>query len=232
MTAKQIAIVVGAGPGLGNALVRRFAAAGMSVAAVSRRGGAPTLDENSDRVRGYACDATIGEQVKATFVRIAQEIGPPDLVVFNVGTWDRAGILDISDELFEQAWRTGCFAGFLVGRAAARAMMPQGRGTLIFTGATGSIRGSGGFAAFAVPKFGLRALAQSMARELGPKGIHVAHVIIDGMIASERTRAYAPPGPDATLDPDAIADTYVALHDQPRSAWTHEIDLRPWSEKF
>src|SRR5262245_32552528 len=185
MSEKQVAIVVGAGPGLGNALVQRFAEAGMAVAAVSRKGVAPEPRQRSAVPRGYACDATSSDQVKTTFERVAAELGPPDLVVFNVGTWDRAGILEISDELFVQAWRTGCFGGFLVGRAAAEAMLPRGRGTIIFTGATGSIRGSAGFAAFAVPKFGLRALAQSMARELGPKGVHVAHVIIDGMIGQE-----------------------------------------------
>ena len=220
-------MVVGAGPGLGDALVRRFAAAGMSVAAVSRRGVAPQPDGNGDRIRGYAADATLPGQVAATFARIAAELGPPDLVVFNIGTWDRAGILDISTELFERAWRTGCFAGFLVGQAAAAAMLPRGSGTIIFTGATGSIRGSAGFAAFAVPKFGLRALAQSMARELGPKGVHVAHVIVDGMIENSGDG-----DPKKSLTPAAIAEAYDALHRQPPSAWTHELDLRPAGETF
>jgi NAD(P)-dependent dehydrogenase (short-subunit alcohol dehydrogenase family) len=227
VTGSEVAVVVGVGPGLGEALVLRFAAAGMRVAAISRRGLVPEWNGDRDRIRGYAADATVAGQVKATFARIAAELGPPDLVVFNVGTWDRGAILDISDELFEQAWRTGCFAGFLVGKAAAAAMLPRGRGTIIFTGATGSIRGSAGFAAFAVPKFGLRALAQSMARELGPKGVHVAHVIVDGMIDNsgdaESTK---------TLIPTAIAEAYHALHRQPRSAWTHEIDLRPADENF
>src|SRR5262249_39611535 len=142
-----------------------------------------------DHVRGYACDATVGEQVRSVFGRIGDELGPPSLVVFNVGIWDRGGILEISDALFEQAWRTGCLAGFLVGRAAAAAMLDQGHGTIIFSGATGSIRGGAGFAAFASPKFALRALSQSMARELGPKGIHVAHVVLDGMIAEDGSPA-------------------------------------------
>jgi NAD(P)-dependent dehydrogenase (short-subunit alcohol dehydrogenase family) len=136
------------------------------------------------------------------------------------------GILEISEELFEQAWRTGCFAGFLVGRAAAAAMLGQGSGTIVFSGATGSIRGGAGFAAFASPKFALRALAQSMARELGPKGIHVAHVVLDGMIADEESSS------ECLLQPDAIAETYYQLHRQARGAWTHELDLRPSSEKF
>lgn len=227
MTASEVAVVVGVGPGLGEALVLRFADAGMSVAAVSRKGLAPQSDGDHRRIHGYAADATDAGQVKTTFARIVAELGPPDLVVFNVGTWDRAAILDISDELFERAWRTGCFAGFLVGRAAAVAMLPRGTGTIIFTGATGSIRGGAGFAAFAVPKFGLRALAQSMARELGPKGIHVGHVIVDGMIdnAGQADSMTA-------MGPTAIAEAYHALHRQPRSAWTHEIDLRPARETF
>jgi NAD(P)-dependent dehydrogenase (short-subunit alcohol dehydrogenase family) len=227
MTEAEVAVVVGAGPGLGNALVQRFAEAGIAVAAVSRRGIVPELQQRSGVVRGYACDATMGDQVKTMFARVMAELGPPDVTVFNVGTWDRAGILEISDELFMRAWRTGCFGGFLVGRAAAEAMVPRGRGTIIFTGATGSVRGGAGFAAFAVPKFGLRALAQSMARELGPKGVHVAHVIVDGMIEQE---GGAPQ--EGVLKPSEIAEAYYHLCRQKRSAWTHEIDLRPSIEKF
>ena len=135
---------------------------------------------------------------------------------------------------FEDGWRAGCFGGFLVGRAAARLMAPAGRGTILFTGATASLRGSANFAGFAVGKFGLRALAQSMARELGPKGIHVAHVIVDGMIEAEHRagRKRSENAPDALLDPNAIAEAYWQLHRQPRNAWTHELDLRPWLEKF
>lgn len=227
MTDREVAIVVGTGPGLGNALVRRFAEAGMSVAAVSRKGSTPEAPEYRDLVHGYACDATIGDQITEMFAQVTKDLGQPDLVVFNVGTWDRAGILDISDKLFEEAWRTGCFGGFLVGRAAAASMLPFGRGTIIFTGATGSIRGGAGFAAFAVPKFGLRALAQSMARELGPKGVHVAHVIIDGMINEDGEA-----GSGDGMAPTAISEAYYQLHRQQRSAWTHELDLRPAGEKF
>jgi NAD(P)-dependent dehydrogenase (short-subunit alcohol dehydrogenase family) len=223
----DVALVFGSGAGLGHALVRRFADAGMSVAAISRKGLAIDVERYRDAVRGYACDATITEQVDGVFTRAAAELGPPSVVIFNVGTWDRAGILDISDAMFERAWRTGCFAAFLVGRAAAAAMLPMGQGTIIFSGATASIRGSAGFAAFAVPKFGLRALAQSMARELGPKGLHVAHVILDGMIAQEDQ-----PASQIHLMPDAIAESYYQLHRQEKSAWTHEIDLRPAHEKF
>ena len=227
MTEAAVGIIVGAGPGLGNALVDRFADGGMAVAAVSRKGNAPELRQRDSVVRGYACDATVTDQVRSMFARVAAELGPPELVVFNVGTWDRAGILEISDELFVQSWRTGCFGGFVVGRAAAEAMLPRGRGTIIFTGATGSLRGGAGFAAFAVPKFGLRALAQSMARELGPRGIHVAHVIVDGMIALPGS-----PPQEGFLKPEEIAEAYYQLHSQKRSAWTHELDLRPSIEKF
>jgi NAD(P)-dependent dehydrogenase (short-subunit alcohol dehydrogenase family) len=227
MAEKEVAIVVGVGPGLGNALVTRFAEGGMTVVAVSRRGIVPKISPGAGAVRGYTCDATMSDQVKAMFATLEQEVGPPDVVVFNVGTWDRASVLQISDELFMHAWRTGCFGGFLIGRSAAEFMLPRGRGTIIFTGATGSIRGGAGFAAFAVPKFGLRALAQSMARELGPKGIHVAHVVIDGMIGEEGKATE-----EGVLKPADIAEAYYQLHRQKRSAWTHEIDLRPSSEKF
>jgi NAD(P)-dependent dehydrogenase (short-subunit alcohol dehydrogenase family) len=198
----------------------------MSVAAVSRRGGAPVGDKYRDKVHGYACDATIGSEVAALFTKVTADLGPPDVVIFNVGTWDIASIADITEEMFEATWRIGCFGGFLVGRAAARSMLPRGKGTILFTGATASMRGGANFAAFAVPKFGLRALAQSMARELHPKGIHVGHVIVDGMIGQEGAAS------PARMTPSAIAESYYALHRQERSAWTHEIDLRPFSEKF
>jgi NAD(P)-dependent dehydrogenase (short-subunit alcohol dehydrogenase family) len=224
MITREVAVVVGAGPGLGNALVGRFVEAGMRVAAVSRRGVAS--EAHGDLVRGYSCDATVGEQVRNVFERVEGEFGPPSLVVFNIGIWDHGGILDISEELFERAWRTGCFAGFLVGRAAAASMLNRGSGTIIFSGATGSIRGGARFAAFASPKFALRALAQAMARELGPKGIHIAHVVLDGMIAQEDSPL------ESLLQPAAIAEAYYQLHRQNRTAWTQELDLRPSSEKF
>ncbi len=229
MTEQQIAVVVGAGPGLGSALVHRFARAGMTVAAVSRSGGhvAATPEPDRKRVLGLNCDATQRAQVTATFAKIESELGIPDLVVFNIGTWDRGSILDLSEELFCQAWRIGCLAGFLVGQSAARTMLPRGKGTILFTGATASIRGGSGFAAFAVPKFGLRALAQSMARELGPKGLHVAHVIVDGMIAAEGNSSS-----QSALAPKAIAEVYYDLYRQERTAWSHELDLRPMDEKF
>jgi NAD(P)-dependent dehydrogenase (short-subunit alcohol dehydrogenase family) len=176
-------------------------------------------------VRGYACDVTREADVEAVFARSLPDLGSPRLVVYNAGVYRPGKVTEISAEDFERCWRVGCFGGFLVGRAAARAMLAQAGGTIIFTGATASLRGGAGFANLAVGKFGLRAVAQSMARELGPRGIHVAHVIVDGQIGSED-------GGDAKLEPDAIAENYLALHRQHRSAWTQELDLRPWVEKF
>ncbi len=233
---KEVAVVVGAGPGLGWALVKRFADAGMHTVAVARQPAkleALLQTEPRSNVRLRACDATQPSAVATLFDDIDKEFGHPTVVVFNAGTYEPGGILDISAEAFERCWRVGCYGGFLVGQAAARVMVPVGNGTIIFTGATASLRGGAGFANLAVPKFGLRALAQSMARELGSKGVHVAHVIIDGQIASDRNAHLAAQrGSASLLPPDAIAETYYDLHRQPRGAWTHELDLRPWVEKF
>jgi NAD(P)-dependent dehydrogenase (short-subunit alcohol dehydrogenase family) len=164
---------------------------------------------------------------------VAAELGTPACVVFNAGGWARGSIVDLEPAAFERSWRAACFGGFLVGQAAARLMASSGSGTILFTGATASLRGGSGFAAFAAGKFGLRAVAQSMARELGPKGIHVAHIVIDGQIASPRYQQLASErGPDALLEPAAIAQTYWDLYRQPRSAWTFELELRPWVERF
>lgn len=231
----SVAVVVGAGPGLGAALSRRFAQGGLKVAAARRRQGeAETLAQEIGG-RAYACDATQREHVDALFAAVAEDLGTPELVVFNAGAFQPAGVLDIDPEQFERCWRVGCLAGLHVGQAALQAMLPQGRGTIIFTGATASLRGGKNFANLASPKFALRALAQSMAREFHPQGIHVAHTIIDGQIQNEaRGGNYgeAQRGADALLKPEAIAEAYWQLHQQPRSAWTHELDLRPWVETF
>jgi len=183
--------------------------------------------------RAYACDATDARAVDALFAAVGRDLGAPALVVYNAGAYMRGGILDIDPADFERCWRIGCLGGFLVGQAAAKRMVPAGRGTIIFTGATASLRGSAGFVNLAMPKFGLRAVAQSMARELGPRGIHVAHSIIDGQIAGERPGYRAEErGADAVLAPAAIAEAYYQVHLQPRSAWTLEFDLRPCMEKF
>ncbi len=230
---KPVAVVVGVGPGLGSAVARRFAAAGMTVA-VARRQAAQSVglaEEIGGRV--YACDAAERDSVEAMFATIDRELGRPQVVVYNAGAYQPGGILEIEAADFERCWRVGCLGGFHVGQAAARRMVEAGEGTIIFTGATASLRGSAKFVNLAVPKFGLRALAQSMARDLGPRGVHVAHSIIDGQIAGERPSHSAEErGADAVLAPEAIAEAYYQLHAQPRSAWTQELDLRPCLEKF
>jgi NAD(P)-dependent dehydrogenase (short-subunit alcohol dehydrogenase family) len=236
MSNSQTAIVVGVGPGLGLALVKIFARAGMAVAMAARgeqRLAALQSEDLGDGVKAYACDSTDQDAVTALFEHVSAELGEPDLVVYNAGAFRPGGILDIDAEAFERCWRVGCLGGFLVGQAAARRMVPRGAGTILFTGATAALRGSAKFANLAVPKFGLRALAQSMARELGPQGIHVAHVVIDGQIESERSHHLLEErGPDSLLQPEDIAETYLHLHRQAKSAWTQELDLRPWVESF
>jgi NAD(P)-dependent dehydrogenase (short-subunit alcohol dehydrogenase family) len=236
----ETAIVVGAGPGLGSALVRRFARAGMKVAAARRDAGRldGLVKESGDAGRAYSCDATDDASVTALFTRVAKELGTPRLVAYNAGGFVRKSVLETTQEEFERCWRNACLGGFLVGREAARAMLAAkagGRhnGTIVFTGATASLRGGANFLNLAVGKFGLRALAQSMAREFQSQGIHVAHVIIDGQIESDRPgRSAAERGADAVLSPAAIAEAYHQLHLQAPSAWTLELDLRPYTEKF
>lgn len=230
---KETAVIVGVGPGLGAALVRTFASDGYTVVAAARSALAlPAFEEDAGRVVPIDCDATEPADVDRVF-EAAAELGPLEVAVFNAGTFVRGNILETNPAEFERCWRVGCFAGFLVGQAAAHRMVDRGSGTILFTGATASLRGGAGFVNLASPKFGLRAVAQSMARELGPKNVHVAHVIIDGQIRSERyAHLESERGPDSLLDPDAIAAQYLALHHQHRSAWTHELDLRPWREKF
>ncbi len=230
------AVVVGAGPGLGWHLAKRFARAGMAVAVAARdRDKLEGLlsQEPEAAIWAYQCDAAVAGDVHSLFHSIDRDLAGPDLVVSNVGAFEPARVLEATPEQFERCWRVGCLSGFLVAQAAASRMVERGQGTLLFTGATASLRGGAGFANLAVPKFGLRALAQSLARELGPQGVHVGHVVIDGQILSERYRHLAKErGPDALLDPEAIAETYYQLYRQPRSAWTHELDLRPWVEPF
>jgi NAD(P)-dependent dehydrogenase (short-subunit alcohol dehydrogenase family) len=171
-------------------------------------------------------------EVDAAFETAERRLGPLACTVFNAGAYRPGSILDIAPDDFEHCWRVGTFAGFLIGQAAARRMVARGSGTILFTGATASLRGGAGFANLASPKFALRALAQSMARELGPRGVHVAHVVIDGQIGEPAAGSDADRLPDSRLAPDAIAEAYVGLHRQHRSAWSQEIDLRPWAERF
>ncbi len=238
MADREIALIAGVGPALGASLGRVFGAEGMGVALAARDKDnlAPFVEEIGGlggEARAYGCDVAEQGEVDSLFERVGKDLGEPDIVVFNAGTFIFKGILETEADEFESCWRIGCLGGFHVGQAAARVMAPRGSGTILFTGATASLRGGARFHNLAVPKFGLRALAQSMARELGAQGVHVAHVIIDGQILSERWADVAKEKPDdGLLAPDAIAQNYLNLHRQHRSAWTHEIDLRPWSERF
>jgi NAD(P)-dependent dehydrogenase (short-subunit alcohol dehydrogenase family) len=242
MDKPPVAVIAGVGEGLGFALARRFAQGGCNVALAARsadRVARLALEIGKAGGKAFAAPTDLREEqeVMALFDALESEHGPVEVAVFNAGANFRASILDTPADLFEKVWRLGCYAGFLFGREAARRMAPRGKGTILFTGATASIRGGAQFAAFAAAKNGLRAVAQSMARELGSKGLHVAHVVIDGMIDSAATKSRFPErvqglGPDALLDTAAIAELYWQLHAQPRSAWTFEADLRPWSEKF
>jgi NAD(P)-dependent dehydrogenase (short-subunit alcohol dehydrogenase family) len=241
MTAK-VALVIGAGDALGGAIARRFAREGFIAVGVRRQQDKLTalveaIEAEGGKAFGFGCDARKEEEVIALYDRIEAEIGPIEVCVFNIGANVRFSISDTTARVYFKVWEMGCFAGFLTGREAARRMEPRGRGTILFTGATASVRGREGFSAFSGAKHALRALAQSMARELGPKGIHVAHTLIDGpidtqWIAENFPESYARKAHDGILNPDHIADNYWHLHTQPRDSWTHELDLRPWSESW
>lgn len=233
----EVAVVIGVGSGLGMALVRCLAGAGFTVVAAARDGDRlrALVAETGPAgpVEALACDAAEPGQVAALFSHVAATHGTPSLVIHNVGVLARGKLAELTPAAFESAWRSITLGGFLVGQAAAGLMRPAGRGTILFTGATSALRGKAGFAAAAAARAGLRALAQSMARELGPEGIHVAHVVIDGGIARPELAArIAELPPDSLLDPDAIAASFLALHRQQRSAWTQELDLRPYRESF
>ena len=240
--ARPVALVVGAGDSTGGAIARRFARGGFTVCATRRNLEKlqPLLDEiraAGGEAHGFASDARNEDEVGALFDDIEGRIGSIEVLVFNIGANVQSSIMEETARKYFKIWEMACFAGFLNGRKAARCMAPRGRGTILFTGATASLRGSAGFAAFAGAKAALRALAQSMARELGPRGIHVAHVVVDGAIDTEFIREnfperYALKDKDGILNPDHIAENYWMLHTQPRDAWTHELDVRPWMEKF
>ena len=235
-------LVIGAGDATGGAVARRFAREGY-VACVTRRSEeklAPLVERIASEGRkahGFGSDARKEEEMVALVDRIEREIAPIEVAVFNVGANVRFDVTETTARVYFKVWEMACFGGFLMGREVARRMLPRGRGTIIFTGATASLRGRAGFAAFAGAKHALRALAQSMARELGPKGIHVAHPIIDGAIDTDFIRTtfpdlYARREEGGILDPEHIAEAYWQLHLQPRDAWTHEMDLRPWTESW
>ncbi|MDX2171123.1 MAG: SDR family oxidoreductase [Deltaproteobacteria bacterium] len=242
MSAPGVALVVGAGDGLGSAIARRFARAGHHVC-VARRHAEPlaplcgTIAEAGGKASAFGVDARQEDAVIALFDRIESEIGPIEVAVHNIGANVWFPIRETTVRKYTKVWEMACLSLFLVGREAARRMGPRGRGTILFTGATASLRGRAQLAAFAGAKHALRALAQSMARELGPEGIHVVHVVIDGPIDMPWIRQNFPDlvaqrPADGLLNPDDIAETYFALHQQARSAWSFEIDLRPWVEPW
>jgi NAD(P)-dependent dehydrogenase (short-subunit alcohol dehydrogenase family) len=229
MPQQQSCIVLGVGPGLGAAVARRFAKAGFAVALAARDAGrlapiAKDIEGAGGTVRAYAVDATDEAQVVGLFDEAEADLGPAGVAVYNASGRVRKGIAEIEAPEFVEAWMRACYGGFLLGREAARRMLPRGAGTILFTGATASVKSYAGSAGFAVGKYGLRALAESMARELQPKGIHVAHFVIDGAIGTDQG--------DARLTPDAIAESYYQTHAQHRSAWAWEVALRPWVERF
>jgi NAD(P)-dependent dehydrogenase (short-subunit alcohol dehydrogenase family) len=242
MSQKKAVLVIGAGDATGGAIARRFAREGY-VACVTRRSAdklRPLVEQiqaEGGEAHAFGSDARVEEEMVALVEGIERDIAPIEVAVFNIGANVRFGITETTARVYRKVWEMAAFGGFLMGREAAKVMLPRGRGSIFFTGATASVRGGSGFAAFAGAKHALRALAQSMARELGPKGIHVAHPIIDGAIDTEFIRENFPERyqlkeQDGIIDPNDIADAYWMLHQQPRTAWTHELDLRPWMEPW
>ncbi len=242
MAAPKAALIVGAGDATGGAIARRFAREGY-IACVTRRSAdklqplIQRIEAEGGQARGFGSDAREEAQVIDLVATIERDVAPIEVAVFNIGANVRFPITETTERVYRKVWEMGALAGFLMGREVAKAMLPRGRGTILFTGATSSLRGGAGFAAFAGSKHALRALAQSMARELGPQGIHVAHVVIDGaidtaFIAERFPERYALKPRAGILNPESIAEAYWQLHCQPRDAWTHELDLRPWIEPW
>lgn len=240
-----VALIVGAGDYIGAAIAKRFAREGFTVCLGRRNGDklAPLIDEIAaagGTAHGFTMDARDEDSTAQVFAQIEAEIGPLEVVIFNVGGNVRFPILDTTARVFRKVWEMACFAGFFSGREAARYMVPRGRGCIFFTGASASMRGNAGFAAFAAGKAGLRALAQSMARELGPKGIHVAHLVIDAGVDTAFVRdLWTKQGkdpdqmpPDSLMNPDSVANAYWTLFGQSRDAWTFEMDIRPYGETW
>jgi NAD(P)-dependent dehydrogenase (short-subunit alcohol dehydrogenase family) len=241
----KVCLIVGAGDYIGAAIARRFAAGGYTVCLGRRNGdkNAALVEEiqaAGGRAHSISVDAREEQQVIDCLSSIERDIGPLDLVIFNVGGNVHFPLVETSERVFRKVWMMACLGGFLTGREAAKHMLPRARGSIFFTGATASLRGGSGFAAFASAKFGLRALAQSMARELGPQGIHVAHLVIDAGVDTEFVRErLAAKGIDHSelaentlMNPDSVAEAYWQLHQQSPDAWTHELDLRPFGENF
>ena len=242
MSEPKIALVVGAGDATGGAIARRFSREGYTVCVTRRKvekleGLVATIEAAGGSVRAFGSDARREEQTVALIDEIERDIGPIDVAVYNIGGNVCFPIAETTARVYFKVWEMCAFGGFLMGREVAKRMEPRGCGSILFTGATASLRGGDGYAAFASGKHAVRALAQSMARELGPKGIHVAHVVIDGaidtqFIAEMFPERYALKDRDGILDPEHIAEAYLMLHNQPRSTWTFEMDLRPWIETW
>jgi NAD(P)-dependent dehydrogenase (short-subunit alcohol dehydrogenase family) len=238
----RVALVIGAGDSTGAAIARRFAKEGY-IACVTRRGAdkltslVKSIEDAGGRAYGFGSDARKEEEVIALINQIERDVGPIEVLVFNIGANVPCSILEETARRYFKVWEMACFSGFLNAREVAKRMVLRGHGTILFTGATAGLRGSANFAAFAGAKHALRALAQSMARELGPKNIHVGHVVVDGAIDTEFIRTsfperYALKSKDGILSPDHIAENYWYLHTQPRDAWTFELDLRPYMEMW
>ena len=228
----ETALIVGAGSGLSAALARLFAKEGMSVALAARRPDklAPLVAETD--ARAYGCDASRPEEVALLFATLTADLGAPDLVVYNPSYRSRGAITELDPGEVLRTLLVTCYGGFLVAQAASQAMLARGSGSILFTGASASIKGYARSAPFAMGKFGLRGLAQSLARELAPQNIHVGHFVLDGGIRQPDDGRAAGRGPDGLLEPDAIAAAYLQIHRQHRCAWTWEVELRPWTETF
>lgn len=225
----EIALIVGTGPGLSASLARLFHEEGMRIALAARNPDKLEALKTQTGALTYRCDAGDAAAVNALFDNVEKDLGLPDVVVYNPSARVRGPVVDLDPEAVRNAWTVSCFGGFLVGQAAARRMLARGSGSILFTGATASVKGFANSSSFAIGKFGLRGLAQSMARELAPRNIHVAHFVIDGSILEN---AAQPNEGERRLNPDAIAQTYLFAHRQARSAWTWEFEVRPWVEKF
>jgi len=244
VTTTPACLIIGAGDGVGAAVARAFAREGLAVCVTRRprhldklEALAATLRAEGGMAHAYGVDARNEADMIALIDRIEAEVGPLEVVVFNIGANVRFSVVETTAQVYSKVWEMAALAGFFTGREAARVMGPRGRGTILFTGATASTRGAAGFSAFAGAKAALRQLAQSLAREMGPKGVHVAHVVIDGMIDGSFARSLVPDiqpllDADDILKPDEIARNYVWLHNQQRSAWTFEMDLRPFKETW
>ncbi|MFK7753131.1 MAG: SDR family oxidoreductase [Sedimentitalea sp.] len=240
-----VALIVGAGDYIGAAIAKRFAAGGFTVCLGRRNGDklAPLIGEieaAGGTAHGYTMDARDEDSTADIFARVEAEVGPIEVLIFNVGGNVRFPILETTARVFRKVWEMACFAGFFSGREAARYMVPRGRGCIFFTGASASMRGTTGYSAFAAGKAGLRALAQSMAKELGPQNIHVAHLVIDAGVDTAfvrdrmRQAGHDPDDmpEDTLMNPNSVAEAYWTLYNQTRDAWTFEMDLRPFAETW